>query len=169
MRATAATDAFSGGFPVRGGVFGSIATGTDGEVCFVDMWFRLCTWFKISLSSQSGADGAGVVTRAVNFGNAGSLAAIAIDYQNMPTTTDILIKADNTNGTTLFTGTSSRTRTSRLRSGSPGYGRGHQRLAATDGTEGANVFKQGLFFSVAEADAFTTGNELILIEGWVDD
>lgn len=167
--ATAATDAFSGGFPVRQGVHAAISSGTDTEVIYVDLWFRLCTWFKLELSSQSGADGAGAVTRALNLGNAGTLAALAIDYQNMPATTDILIKADNTNGTTLFTRTSSNTDLAPSLLGRPGGDEAINASAATDGTESAYCFKRGLFFSVAEADAFTTGNEKIVIEGWIDD
>jgi hypothetical protein len=167
--ATAATDAFSGGFPVRSGVFVEITGGTDTEVILVDMWFRLCTYAKLELSSQSGADGAGAVTRTLNLGNAGTLAALAIDYQNMPNTTDILIKADNTNGTTLFTRTSSNTDVLPTLLGRPGADEGVAATAATDGTEGGYFFKRGLFFSVAEADAFTTGNEKIVVECWIDD
>ncbi len=167
--ATAATDAFSGGFPIRSGVFASITGGTDGEVIFVDCWFRLTTWVKLELSSQSGADGAGAVTRSVPLGNAGTLAAIAVDYQNMPATTDLLIKADNTNGTTLFTRTSSATDIVPSLLGRPGADEAINATAATDGTESGYLFKQGLFFSVAEADAFTTGDEKIVIECWIDD
>lgn len=167
--ATAATDAFSGGFPVRGGVYAEISSGTDGEVIFVDCWFRLCTWVKLELSSQSGADGSGVVTRAVNLGNAGTLSAIAVDYQNMPATTDLLIKADNTNGTTLFTRSNSVTDIAPSLLGRPGADEAIAATAATDGTESAYCFKQGLFFDVAQADAFTSGNEKIVIECWIDD
>ena len=167
--ATAATDAYSGGFPIRQGVAANVTGGTDGETIFVDMWFRLCTWVKLELSSQSGADGSGIVTRAVNLGNAGTLSAIAIDYQNMPVTTDILIKADNTNGTTLFTRTSSATDVAPTLLGRPGSDEAINATAVTDGTESASVFKKGLFFDVAEADAFTTGNEKIVFECWIDD
>ncbi len=167
--ATAATDAFSGGFPVRGGVFASISGGTDTEVVYVDCWFRLCTYVKLAFSSQSGADGSGVVTRSVPLGNAGTLSAIAIDYQNMPATTDLLLKADNTNGVTLFTRTSSNTDLVPTLLGAPGADEAINASAATDGTESGNVFKQGLFFDWAQADAFTTGNEVIVVECWIDD
>jgi hypothetical protein len=167
--ATAATDAFSGGFPVRSGVFGSISGGTDGEIIYVDMWFRLCTWLKLSLSSQSGADGAGVVTRTVPLGNAGVLSAIAVDYQNMPATTDLLIKNDNTNGMTLFSAANTATDIAPSLLGRPGADEAIAASAATDGTESGNAFKTGLFFDVAGADAFTTGDEKIIIECWIDD
>lgn len=167
--ATAATDAFSGGFPVRGGVFLSIASGTDTEVILVDMWFRLCTYVKLSLSSQSGADGSGAVTRFVPIGNAGVLAAIAIDYTSMPVTTDLVIKPDSTNGVAIFTNTDTATDLVPTLLGKPGADEGIAATAATDGTECANAFKTGLFFSVAQADAFTTGDEAIVVECWIDD
>jgi len=167
--ATAATDAFSGGFPVRRGVFGSISGGTDGEVIYVDMWFRLCTWIKLELSSQTGADGSGAVTRFVNLGNAGVLSAIAVDYQNMPATTDLLIKNDGTNGMTLFSAANTATDIAPTLLGRPGADEAINASAATDGTESGNAFKTGLFFDVAQADAFTSGDEKIVIECWVDD
>ena len=167
--ATAATDAFSGGFPVRGGVFATVTSGTDTEVIFVDCWFRLCTYVKLELSAQSGADGTGAVTRLVRLGNAGTLSAVAVDYQNMPVTTDILIKADNTNGTTLFTRTSSATDIAPSLVGRPGSDEAIAASAATDGTDSGNFFKQGLFIDVAQADIFTTGDEKIVLEMWIDD
>ncbi len=166
--ASAATDAYSGGFPVRGGVFASIASGTDGEVIYVDCWFRMSTYVKLELSSQSGADGAGAVTRSVPLKTAGVLAAIAVDYQNMPATTDLVIKADNTNGATLFTNTSSATDLAPTLLASPGADEAAGASAVTDGTECGNFFRKGLFFSVAEADAFTTGDEKIVVECWID-
>ncbi len=167
--ATAATDAFSGGFPIRGGVFCSISGGTDTEVIFVDMWFRLCTYAHVDLVAQAGADGTGTVTRFLNIGNAGSLAAIAIDYQNTPATADLLIKADNTNGTTLFTRSNSNTDLAPSLLGRPGADEAIAATAATDGTEGGYFFKQGLFFDLAQTDIFTGGNEITVVECWIDD
>lgn len=167
--ATAATDAFSGGFPVRGGVFCSISSGTDGEVIYVDLWFRLCTYVKLDLVAQSGADGTGAVTRYVPLGRAGVLAAIAIDYQNTPATADLLIKADSTNGVTIFTRTNSQTDLAPTLLGRPGADEAINASAATDGTECGNVFKQGLFFDLAQTDIFTSSNERTIIECWIDD
>jgi len=167
--ATAATDAFGGGFPIRGGVFASISSGTDTEVIYVDLWFRLCTYVKLDLTSQSGADGSGAVTRLVDLGGAGTLAALAIDYQNMPATTDLLIKADSTNGTTLFTRSNSATDLAPSLLGRPGADEAINATAATDGTESGYFFKRGLFFDVAQADAFTSGDERIIVECWIDD
>lgn len=166
--ATAATDAFSGGFPVRSGVFASITGGTDAEVVIVDLWFRLCTYVKLELTAQSGADGSAVVTRTVPLNGAGVLAAVAIDYSNMPATTDLLIKADSTNGPTLFTNANSATDLAPTLLGRPGADEAINATAATDGTECGNAFKRGLFFDVAQADAFTTGDEKIVVECWID-
>jgi hypothetical protein len=167
--ATAATDGFSGGFPVRGGVFGSITSGTDTEVCDVDMTFRLCTYVKLDLVAQSGADGSGVVTRLVDLGGPGVLAAIAVDYQNTPATADILIKADSTDGMTLHSRASSQTDIAPRLLGSPGADEAINASAATDGTECGLAFQRGLFVDVAQSDAFTSGNERIILEMWIDD
>jgi hypothetical protein len=160
--ATAATDGFSGGFPVRSGVFASITSGTDGEIIYVDCWFRLCTYVKLDLVAQSGADGSGVVTRSVPLGNAGVLSAIAIDYQNTPATAD-------TDGVTLHSRASSNTDLGPTLLGSPGADEAIAASAATDGTECGLAFKTGLFVDVAQSDAFTSGNERIILEMWIDD
>ena len=167
--ATAATDAFGGGFPIRQGVFAAISGGTDTEVIFVDMWFRLCTYVKLDLVAQTGADGTGAVTASVPLGGPGTLAALAIDYQNTPATADILIKADNTNGTTLFTRSNSNTDVAPSLLGRPGADEAIAATAATDGTEGGYFFKQGLFVDLAQTDIFTGGNEHTIIEFWIDD
>lgn len=169
--ATAATDGFSGGFPVRGGVYVAVASGTAAEVVQVDLWFRLCTYVKGELVSQSGADGSGAVTQTVRIGNAGVLAAIALDYQNMPATTDISIKADTSNGPVLFINhaTGSNTDQAPTLIGGPGMDEAAAASAATDGTECGSAFKTGLYIAVAQADAFTSSNEKIIYELWIDD
>jgi len=167
--ATAATDAFSGGFPVRAGVFASITGGTDTEVIMVDCLFRVCSFAQVVLVAQSGADGTGAVTQFLNIGHAGVLAALAIDYQNTPATADILIKADSTNGYTLFTRSNSQTDLAPSLLGSPGADEAMAASAATDGTECGQGFRRGLFFSVAQTDIFTSGNEKTIIECWIDD
>lgn len=170
--ATAATDAFSGGFPVRSGVFIDIAQAdgqTSGdETVDIDLIFRTCTYLKMDLVTQSGADGAGVVTRFVDLHGPGVLAAVAVDYQNTPATADLIIKADSTGGTALFTRASSQTDVVPKLVGRPGADEALNATAATDGTECGNAFKRGLFFDVAESDAFTSGNERIIVECWID-
>lgn len=169
--ATDAADGFSGGFPVRGGVFASISGGTDTEIVVVDLWFRLCTWVKLELIAQSGADGTGAVTRSIPLGNAGVLSAFAIDYQNISsgTTCDILVKADSTDGPTLLTVTDNVTDFAPSLLGTVGKDEAKNASAATDGTESGNAFRTGLFVDVAQSDVFTSGNEKIIVEFWIDD
>lgn len=167
--ATAATDGFSGGFPVRGGAYVSFTSGTAGEILIVDMWFRLCTYVKTSLSSASGSDGSGIMTKTINLNNAGVLSAVAVDYQNMPATTDILVKGDTTNGPVLWGNASSATDIAPTLVGGPALDEAIAAGAATDGTESGNAFMRGLFVDVAQADAFTTGDEQIIMEFWIDD
>lgn len=166
--ATAATDAFSGGFPVRAGVNVAVATGTDGEVIVVDMLFRVCSYVRVDLVSQSGADGAGAATQFVNFGNAGVLAAVALDFQNMPATTDITLRADTATGPTLFASTNSATDLAPSLLGNPGGDEAAAASAATDGTEAGTFFRKGIHITMAEADAFTSSNEKVVIELWCD-
>lgn len=167
--ATAATDAFSGGFPVRGGVFASIATGTAAEIIYVDFFFRLCTWVNVDLIAQSGADGTGAVTRTIPLKGAGVLAALALDFQNVPATTDFTIKADTSDGPTLFTSANSNTDLAPSLLGGVGADEAAAASAATDGTECGNAFMRGLYIDVAQSDIYTSGNEKIVCELWIDD
>lgn len=167
--ASAATDGSSGGFPVRAGVFINLTLGTAGEVITVDLFFRLCTFAQVTLVAQSGADGTGAVTRLLRLGRAGVLAAVAIDYQNMPATTDVTIKADGSGGATLFLSQNSATDIAPSLIGRPGKDEGGASLAAADGSECGNAFRKSLYFDVAQADIFTSGNEKIIVECWIDD
>jgi hypothetical protein len=165
--ATAATDGFSGGFPVVSGVHLTYAS-ANAVAHTVSMLFRLCTYFYVDLVSQSGADGSGVVTKFVDLSGPGVLTALQVDYQNVPATTDILIKNDSTNGDTLFTRTSSLTDIAPKLLGAPALDEAINAGAATDGTEAGAGFHRGLFFDVAQSDAFTSSNERIIIECWCD-
>ncbi len=168
--ATAATDAFSGGFPIRGGVYVVIASGTEAEVVTVDILVRLCTYVALNMTADSGADGSATATRIVRLGNAGVLAAVALDFQNMPATTDVTIYADDaSNGTALFTSTDSATDLAPSLIGRPGADEAINASAATDGTECGNMFKKQLIVKFAQGDAFTSANERIIVELWIDD
>jgi hypothetical protein len=167
--ATAATDGFSGGFPVRAGVFLSLTGGTDTEVLYVDMCFRLCTFAQVVLVAQTGADGTGAVTQRLNIGHCGVLAAIAVDYQNTPNTADLIINADDANGYQIFTKANSNTDIAPSLLGRPGADEAVNASAATDGTECGNFFRRGLYFSLAQTDIFTGGNEKTIVECWIDD
>ena len=169
--ATAATDGFSGGFPVRAGVRCEITGATDAEIVQIDMWFRLCTYVKGDLVAQSGADGSGVVTRTIPLGNAGVLAAWSLDYQNTPSTADVIVRADSTNGPILVRNhaTGSQTDQAPRLIGMAGVDEAGNASAATDGTECGSAFKSGLYIDVAQTDAFTSSNEKIVYELWIDD
>lgn len=167
--ATAATDGFGGGFPIRSGVFVDVAQDDAlTEAVIVDLWLQRTSYVNLELVAQSGADGAGVVTRTVDFHGAGNLVALALDFQNEPATTDVVIKADNTSGLTLFTSANSLTDLAPSLLGRPGMDETAAATAATDGTGAGNVFKRGLFIDVADADAFTSSNEKIILELWVE-
>jgi hypothetical protein len=169
--ATAATDAFSGGFPIRKGIFIDVAQGdgqTSGdELIIFDFWIEVDTYVCVDLVAQAGADGTGTVTRFVDMHGAGNLVAVAIDYQNTPATADLLIKADSTSGTTLFTVANSQTDLAPSLLGRPGADEAGAATAATDGTQAGNVFKRGLFLDLAQTDIFTGGNEHTFVEMWV--
>ena len=171
---TSAVDAFSGGFPVRSGVYIDIAQG-DGHTAYtkfveIDLYFRLCTYVDLYLSADSGVDGSAVIARTIDLHGPGSLAAIAIDYVNMPNTTDITIKADSSAGTTLVVNHASGSNTDQAPTliGRAGEDEAANVTAATDGTEGANMFKRKLYVGVAETNAFTSSNETIRVEMWID-
>lgn len=167
--ATAATDAFSGGFPVRRGAGAVIASGTENEVIYVDFFFRLCTYVRKDLISQSGADGSGAQTGVINLGGPGVLTALAMDYQNMPNTTDIILAADASDGYVMYTDTNRNTDLAPTLLGRPGADEAAAASAATDGTEAGNAFQKGIYFSMAQADAFTSGDEKVVLELWIDD
>lgn len=167
--ATAATDAFSGGFPVRRGAGAVIASGTEAEVIYVDFLFRMCSYARFDLISQSGADGSGAQTTVINWGGPGVLAAAAFDYQNMPATTDIVVYADAADGLVLCTDTNNATDIAPKLLGRPGADEAAAATAATDGTEAANFFQRSLHVTMAQADAFTSGDEKVVCEFWIDD
>lgn len=169
---TSAVDAFSGGFPLRSGLFIDVAQadggGTDNVV--IDLYFRLCTYVSLKLSADSGADGSAVIARLIDLHGPGSLAAVAFDYQNMPSTTDIAIKADSSTGTALVVNhaTGSLTDQAPTLIGRAGQDEAANVTAATDATEGANMFKRKLYVGVAQANAFTSSDEFIMVDMWID-
>ena len=167
---TAATDGFSGGFPIRGGIYSAISAGTDGERIVVDYLVRYCTYVRATLTATSGADGTGAGSQTINLGGPGTLAAVALDFTSMPVTTDVTITADDaTTGTALFTSTNSATDLAPSLIGRPGLDEAVAATAATDGTESANGFKESLIVAFAQGDIFTTGDETIVVEMWIDD
>lgn len=169
--ATAATDAFSGGFPVRGGVFVDVAQGdgqTSGdETILIDVWYQEVDYIRRTLNPIGGA-GTSVVTDTIRLARAGNVVALALDFTNQAATTDVVIKAEDTNGQTLFTSTNSTTDLAPSILGRPGIDEAGAATAATDGTASGNVFKTGLFVDVAQADDSTNGAKPIVVELWVE-
>lgn len=163
-------DATSGGFPIRAGFFVDIAQCdalTDAVI--VDVWVRLCTFYQATLVSQTGADGTGAESLTLPLQGAGNLAAVALDFQNMPATSDITIKADDTNGVALFTSTNSATDLAPSCLGRPAIDEVNTAAFTVDGVEGGSCFRSGLFIDMAQADIFTSSNEKVIIELWIDD
>lgn len=165
--ASAATDAIEGGLFVKNGLHIDVHDADGGETTTVDIWLEKLRYEVVELVAQSGADGSAVVTRTLKTNGAGNLLGIQVDYQNTPATADLVIKADSTSGATLLTRTSSQTDIGPLAVGGPGGDETNAASAATDGLAGGFVFTTGLFFDVAQSDAFTSGNEKIVVHLWI--
>lgn len=112
----------------------------------------------------TGADGSAATTATLMAGKAGFVRALAIDYQNQPATTDILIKDSTTAGATLFTRTNSNTDVALTPVAMPGIDEAGAATAATDVGSGGFPFRRGLFVSVAQGDGQTSGDEKIVLE-----
>lgn len=111
-----------------------------------------------------GADGSAVKTVQWTLGRPGIVRAIAVDYQNQPNTTDLIIKADSSSGAALFTKSNNNTDIALTPVGMPGIDEGGAALAATDASAGGWPFLSGLYFDVAQGDGQTSGNEAIVVE-----
>jgi hypothetical protein len=118
--------------------------------------------------SPAGVDGSAVGTATLQFPKGGFLRALAIDYQNQPASTDILIKDSVTGGRTLFTRTSSNTDLEATPLAMPAVDEGGAASAATDAQSGGYPFRTGLFFDVAQGDGQTTGDEKVVFSCWIE-
>ena len=110
----------------------------------------------------AGADGSAAAAASFSVGKHGFIRSLAIDYQNQPATTDILIKDGY--GNTLFTRTSSATDIAMSNCGRPGVDETGAATAATDGVGGGFPFISGCYVTVAEGDGQTSGDEKIVID-----
>jgi hypothetical protein len=169
--ALAATDGSAGGVPVKAGLHFDVAQADSSTAADhfieIDVWYESVKYIKVE-SFPVGADGAAVDTKTVRLASPGIIRAIKVDYQNQPVTTDILIKAENTSGTTLFTRTSSATDIALSPVGMPGVNESNAALAATDASDGGWPVKGAIFIDVAEGDGQTSGDEKIVFEFWID-
>lgn len=118
--------------------------------------------------SPVGVDGSAVITATLTVGRPGFVRAMAVDYQNQPATTDLVIKADSTSGVVLFTATSTNTDLVAKPVGMPGMDEAGAANAATDFGSGGWPFGTGLFFDVAQGDGQTSGNEAIVVDVWIE-
>jgi len=118
--------------------------------------------------SPAGVDGSAVITSTLTVGRPGFVRAIAVDYQNQPATTDVVIKADSASGVTLFTRTNSATDIAASPVAMPGVDEGGAATAATDVGSGGWPFGTGLYFDVAQGDGQTSGDEKIVIDLWLE-
>lgn len=165
--ATAATDGTEGGRYVKTGVHIDVHDADPNEAIEVEFWLERLRYEVVELVAQSGADGSAVVTRSLNMNGAGNLIGIHVDFQNTPATADLVIKAEDSNGYTILTSTSSQTDFGPVAIGQVGGDETNAAVAATDGIGGGGVFRRGLYFDVAQSDAFTSGNEKIVVHLWV--
>lgn len=169
--ATAATDGVEGGAFVRGGLYFETHDNDAVTDCVViDILYEVLRHERITLISQSGADGAGAVTRTVPFNGAGNLLGLTIDFQNMPATTDITVydgRAAVAADLVFTSGNSTTDTATGAAVGIVGVDEGNAAIAATDGAGGGIPFREALHFVVAQADAFTSENEKIVIDLWV--
>lgn len=164
---TAATDGVEGGAFIQNGLAVILAQGDAMvDAVIVDLWFERLRLDTTTLIAQSGADGAGVVTRTLDMNGAGNLIGIQIDFQNTPASADLVIKDTDSSGATLFTSTNSQTDFGPAALGIPGVDEGNAAVAATDGIGGGVCFRRGLYFDVAQTDAFTSGDEKIIVYTW---
>jgi hypothetical protein len=159
--ATAATDATDGGgFYTKGLQIDVAQADVVANEIIIDLWVDICRLEIVTLRPTGGA-GTASATRVVKTNGAGKVRGLFIDFgTTVPATADVTIKADDTNGTTMFTSTNSATDLSASNSGVAlgliGIDEANGAMAATDGSSGGHPFKTGVFVTVAQADDWTT-------------
>ena len=169
--AVAATDGVGQGNVYYDGVYFDVAQADDSSTCtkpiIVDIWVVPLTLYRAVLIAQSGADGAGIHQMTIPTRRAGLIQAIAVDYQNTPATADLIIKADSSAGATLFTRTNSNTDLAPSAVGTAAGDEANAATAATDsGGFGGFPYQRGLYFDLAQTDAFTQGDEKTIVDVW---
>ncbi len=112
----------------------------------------------------AGSDGAAVATSQISLGRPGLLRFVSVDYQNQPSTTDLIIKRDTTAGGALLTLTDNNTDLDHVAVGTAGMDEGQAASAATDALSGGLPFTSGFFIDVAQGDGQTSGDEAIVVD-----
>lgn len=167
---TAATDATDGGGFVKHNLTVSIAQADALTNCaIVDVWVDVLHVERVTLRPL-GADGSAVDSKTVRFARAGVVVGLAVDFANQPATADLTIKAEDTNGYTMFASANSATDLGPVpvALGIIGIDEANGALAATDGSAGGAPFKNGVFVDLAQADNFDgAGNEEVFVDLWI--
>lgn len=104
--------------------------------------------------TTTGSAGSATGTASKQTSRPGVIRFVAVDYHaSAPATTDLVIKADDTNGATLFTVTNSATDITAKPVAMPGVDEGNAATAATDLGAGGFPYSTGIFVSLAQSDA----------------
>jgi hypothetical protein len=134
---------------------------------------------RIDLVTSNGGAGTSVATATLgigqsdagrNNGTAALVRFIAVDFGAVSATCDLVIKADNSTGATIFTGANSATDIAPTAVGAPSAftalatASAFTNTAATDATAGGFPVRGGVFIDVAQADALIP----ISIDIWFD-
>ena len=123
---------------------------------------------KVVTLEPVGADGSAAVTYRLALARPAIIRAIRVDFQNQPSTVDLVMKRDTSSGATIFTSTSSNTDIGQKPIGTAGIDETGAATAATDGVAGGIPVTSGIYFSVAQGDGQTSGNEKIVVELWLE-
>jgi len=120
---------------------------------------------RVTLTT-TGSAGSAVATSTLTLGRPGFVRAIKVDYHaSAPSTTDLVIKADSSSGTTIFTKSNSATDFGPSPVAMPGIDEGGAATAATDVGSGGFPFGTGLYFDVAQSDALTGA---LVVDVWLE-
>lgn len=113
----------------------------------------------------TGSAGSATATLQWTTGYPGVVRFIKVNYgSGVPATTDLVIKADNSDGRTLFTKTDNTTDIELTPVGMPGIDEGGAAVAATDSSSGGFPFLSGLYFDIAQADPYVNSTDEIIID-----
>ncbi len=104
-----------------------------------------------------GADGSAAAHDTVGNNAPAVLRYVKIDYTDVPSTTDILIKEGSSSGRTLFTRTNSNTDTTLVAVVEDGVDSAGGTVANIEG----QAFEGGLYISVAQANASATSKVVV--------
>lgn len=127
---------------------------------------------KVITLNPTGADGSAAATALLTLSRPAVVRFIDVDYTSQANTTDLVIKADSSTGNTIFTNTNGNTDITARPVGMPGIDEGGAATAATDGLSGGWPVYNGIYVSIAQANASTVtngaGNKSIVVKLWIE-